>query len=172
MSRLTAGLAALLLAVPAARAADAPFPQTAFINEQIAAKWAEAEIKKPAARCSDNEFLRRAFIDLIGRSATPEEVIDFDQDSSKDKRARLINRLFQGLQTQCTQCHDHPFNKEWVQADFWGVNAFFRQTNMKGTPTRPVQTGQMMPNIAVVELYDDPALNPTGRVFYERRDGK
>src|SRR6476659_1729559 len=93
MSRLTAGLAALLLAGPAARAADAPFPQTAFINEQIAAKWAEAEIKKPAARCSDSEFLRRAFIDLIGRIATPAEVIDFEQDSGKDKRARLIHRL-------------------------------------------------------------------------------
>lgn len=301
MSRLTAGLAVLVLTTLAARAADAPFPQTAFINEQIAAKWAEAEIKKPAARCSDSEFLRRAFIDLIGRIATPEEVIDFEQDSGKDKRARLINRLlyadkyqpkvggskvplpgkkgayltfdyadeyaqhwanlwtvwlmsrtgmplyreqmrtwlwtsfrqnmsykdmvtdlltstgktndngavnfimlqlgdalppaggdperdrgrfdavpitsrvtrlFLGLQTQCTQCHDHPFNKEWVQADFWGVNAFFRQTNFKGTPTRPTQTGQMPMNVAVVELYDDPAMNPTGRVFYERRDGK
>jgi hypothetical protein len=303
MLRLTAGFAAVLLAAPAVSAADAPFPQTAFINEQIAAKWAEAEIRKPAARCSDHEFLRRAFIDLIGRIATPEEVIDFEQDSGKDKRARLINRLlyadkyqpkvggsrvplpggkkgeyltfdyayeysehwanlwtvwlmsrtgvpgyreqmkvwlttafrenksykdmvtelltatgktnpngavnfimlqlgeglppaggdpdrdrgrfdavpitsrvtrlFLGLQTQCTQCHDHSFNKEWVQGDFWGVNAFFRQVNMKGTPTRPPTPGQRMADsLAVVELYDDSNLNPSGRVFYERRDGK
>lgn len=35
-------------------------------------------------------------------------------------------KTFLGLQVQCTQCHDHPFN-EWKQAKFWQMNAFFRQ---------------------------------------------
>src|SRR5207249_4310299 len=44
-------------------------------------------------------------------------------------------RLFLGLRTQCTQCHDHPFNDEWRQSHFWGINAFFRQTHApKGRP--------------------------------------
>src|SRR5262249_37538655 len=34
-------------------------------------------------------------------------------------------RLFLGLQIQCTQCHDHPFNNQWKQQHFWGVNAYF-----------------------------------------------
>ena len=51
-----------------------------------------------------------------------------------------MTRLFLGLQTQCTQCHDHPFNKEWVQSDFWGVNAFFRQTVRSANPTRGAAT--------------------------------
>ena len=34
-------------------------------------------------------------------------------------------RLFLGQQIQCTQCHDHPSN-DWKQADFWGINAFFK----------------------------------------------
>ena len=29
-------------------------------------------------------------------------------------------RLFLGLQTQCVQCHDHPFNPDWKQSNFWG----------------------------------------------------
>lgn len=38
-----------------------------------------------------------------------------------------VSRNFLGLQVQCTQCHDHPFN-EWKQQKFWEMNAFFRQT--------------------------------------------
>ncbi|OWK43474.1 DUF1549 domain-containing protein [Fimbriiglobus ruber] len=305
MNRLIAAVfAAGLLAasVPAARAADAAAPvaaahsQTALINEKIAEGWKAAEIKKPAAKASDHEFIRRVFIDLIGRVATPEEVIDFEQDKSADKRAKLvkrllydgaykpkssgtpfkgadgkpmvfdytseyaqhwshiwtvwlmsrtvdaryreqmglwlykafgedrsyrdmvvqlltatgksnqhgevnfiahqlgdnnppekrtelgpfdavpatsrITRLFLGLQTQCTQCHDHPFNKEWIQSDFWGVNAYLRQTTRDGTPTRNIPGQQMMANLAVLEISDSTTINQSGIVFYEKRDGK
>lgn len=36
-------------------------------------------------------------------------------------------QYFLGVQVQCTQCHNHPFN-DWQQGQFWGMNAFFRQT--------------------------------------------
>ena len=36
-------------------------------------------------------------------------------------------RIFLGMQVQCTQCHNHPFN-DWKQNQFWQLNAFFRQT--------------------------------------------
>ena len=36
-------------------------------------------------------------------------------------------RLFMGIQVQCTQCHNHPFN-EWKQDQFWQINSFLRQT--------------------------------------------
>lgn len=36
-------------------------------------------------------------------------------------------KIFMGLQVQCTQCHNHPFN-EWKQQKFWEFNSFFRQT--------------------------------------------
>jgi hypothetical protein len=36
-------------------------------------------------------------------------------------------QIFLGLQVQCTQCHNHPFNKG-KQNQFWEFNAFFRQT--------------------------------------------
>ena len=37
------------------------------------------------------------------------------------------SQIFLGVQVQCTQCHNHPFN-EWKQNQFWEMNAFFRQT--------------------------------------------
>lgn len=48
-----------------------------------------------------------------------------------------VSKIFLGLQVQCTQCHNHPFN-QWKQQKFWEFNAFFRQTRalrrfVKGT---------------------------------------
>jgi hypothetical protein len=72
-------------------------------------------------------------------------------------------KLFLGVQIQCTQCHKHPFNEEWNQDHFWGVNTFFRQVDRKGNP---------MPNREVVlELTDNASFNPSGAVYYEQRNG-
>ncbi len=317
MSRtLLAALAGGLMwaATSSATAQDAKpgvSPQTQKINELIAKGWETKEIKRPADRAKDPEFMRRAFIDLIGRIPTPEEAIDFENDQSANKRARLINRLlteekyipkdanrkaltaiaglknfpinynnayaenfadlwatwmltrsnthlqyrnqfhsyltqqfangstdspnangkpwnkivyelisatgrgnengavifvirhlgdpivaemgqktdfnkegkfdavpitsrvtklFLGIQSQCVQCHDHPFNKEYIQSDFWGVNAFFRQTDRSGT-TNP---RNLAPNITPpqISLSDAANWNSPGVVLYERRDGQ
>lgn len=73
-------------------------------------------------------------------------------------------RLFLGMQTQCTQCHDHPFNPG-KQLNFWGINAFFRQVDRKGKPPR------RSPEAVVLELVDDLSLDPDGMVSYENRRG-
>ena len=310
---------------PTAKAEGTPAPtlpgltqQAVKINEFIRQGWESAGIKKTAARATDHEFIRRVFIDLLGRIATPEEIVDFERDKSPERRMKLVQRLlagvgseytlkdkngkaialnpregskspklvkhydaeyaqhwanmwtvwlmtrsghadyrdqmnvwleneflqptvshkdmvtklitakgqvggtkntarwtpkpeyaanfimhhlgeairdpqerardgafdavpitsrvtklFLGLQTQCTQCHDHPFNKEWVQSDFWGMNAFFRQTVRSGTPTAaPIRNNQKMINAATITVTDMPDLNPEMIVYYERRDGR
>jgi hypothetical protein len=285
-------------------------PQTQKINELIAKGWESAGIKQPAERAKDHEFMRRAFIDLIGRIPTPEEIIDFQNDTSANKRAKLVHRLlnedkytpknggkaltsipgikmpqgvidyhdayaqnfaelwttwlltrsntmplyrnqlnnwlttqfagvgngenkngvpwnqvvreligasgkgnengavifvirhlgdpivaemgqktdynkegkydavpitsrvtklFLGIQSQCVQCHDHPFNKEYIQSDFWGVNAFFRQTERSGTTNPRNVAAGLEPQVT---LSDVPAWNSPGLVLYERRDGQ
>ncbi|CAN5375802.1 DUF1549 domain-containing protein [soil metagenome] len=275
---------------------------TDAINHFIREGYKKAKITAPAAKATDDEFMRRAFIDLIGRVATYEEVMDYEADNGPNKRARLVNRLlygvqnkdgksrdyfpkvngqaakvdgkplafdypdlyaqnwanlwtvwlmtrtghpvyrdqmrtkleelflanvsqidfaksmimakgksnedgrvnfiihhlgeptaadkrsevgpfdavpitsrvtrlFLGVQTNCTQCHDHPFNKEWTQADFWGVNAFFRQTLRDRTPTGGAER-RGMENPVQVELHDDNKYNNEQIIFYERRDGK
>jgi hypothetical protein len=304
MHRLTIGylsvavIGLLSTELPAAEVTVAK--QTDIINKNISEGWQKAGIKKAADKATDLEFMRRAFVDLIGRIPSYEEVLDFDQDKGTNKRARLISRLlyakdykpknngatvkpdgkkelsysytdefaehwsniwtvqlltrsshslyreqigvwleqelganleakvtsydqlvrklltatgksndngavnfiihhlgeatpndkqtetgkfdavpitsrvtrlFLGIQTNCTQCHDHPFNKEWIQADFWGVNAFFRQTLRDKTPTSEADR-RMMANPVQVALTDDTSFNPQSIIFYERRDGK
>lgn len=51
-------------------------------------------------------------------------------------------QVFLGMQVQCTQCHNHPFN-EWKQNQFWELNAFFRQTFARRGRANRMQTSQL-----------------------------
>lgn len=53
-------------------------------------------------------------------------LLDKLQDNAVNATAQSA-RLFLGVQVQCTQCHNHPFNN-WKQDQFWSFNSFFRQT--------------------------------------------
>lgn len=226
-------------------------PQVAAIDSGIAAAW-EAEKVKPLPPARDDEFLRRAYLDLLGRIPTVAEARAFLNTREPDKRGKLVEyllnhadfarnfatqwsvlligrgnqgqmvdraalnnwlrkqfsserpwnevvrdlvgatgnnkengatnfvlahlefgavpltskttRLFLGQQIQCTQCHDHPSNN-WKQADFWGINAFFKGIRPERV-TRSTATGG--------EVYDHTDLedNPTDAyVRYDKRDG-
>lgn len=52
-----------------------------------------------------------------------------------EKLAASTSEIFLGVQIQCAQCHDHPFDK-WKQQDFWGYAAFFARIQQ---PTNPQQ---------------------------------
>lgn len=41
-----------------------------------------------------------------------------------EKIAASTSRAFLGIQIQCAECHNHPFDK-WTKRDFWGYAAFF-----------------------------------------------
>lgn len=300
MTRLTrtplAVAAAVLLAAPVS-AVETVAPQTSLVNEELAKAWKAAELK-PSKKASDYEFVRRAFIDIVGRIPTAEEVKDFaEADGSADKRIKLIHRLlydkeyqpkytertnpkdprsvikydyaseyarnfanlwgvwlmtrggvaevyhealelwledhfakntpwrevvsqliaasgktndngavafvmahlgeqvprdeqmlagrfdavpitsrvtrlFLGIQTNCIQCHDHPFNPEWKQDNFWGVNAFFRQVEREGNPALAEGlAGKKKMTALPVTIRDNPSLNRDGRIKFERRSG-
>jgi hypothetical protein len=40
-------------------------------------------------------------------------------------------RIFLGLQIQCAQCHDHPYDARWKQEDFYGLAAYFSRTKAR-----------------------------------------
>ncbi len=63
-----------------------------FIDDAVLAKLKSLNIP-PSPRCSDSEFLRRAFLDTIGVLPTAEEVRAFLSDESPDKRDRLVDQL-------------------------------------------------------------------------------
>jgi hypothetical protein len=69
----------------------------AKIDEHIAAKWAASHVK-PAEPASDAEFLRRVYLDLAGRIPRVAEIRDFLDDTSPDKRQRVVEQLLDGPQ--------------------------------------------------------------------------
>jgi len=62
------------------------------IDACVAAAWKERGIT-PARLCSDEVFLRRVFIDVIGTLPTPRETVAFLDSKSPVKRAVLIDEL-------------------------------------------------------------------------------
>lgn len=89
-----------------------------------------------------------------------------------DKAAQAtasVARLFLGMQVQCTQCHNHPFNS-WKQRKFWEFNAFLRQTRA----LRQFEAGTR--NIAYAELVDqdfagEGSSPEEAEIYYELRNG-
>ncbi len=64
------------------------------IDPHVFAKLAVLHIE-PSDPVSDEEFLRRVFLDAIGTLPTPTEARAFLADTAADKRAKLINELLQ-----------------------------------------------------------------------------
>jgi hypothetical protein len=93
------------------------------------------------------------------------------QDFGRFEMAPLTSRttrLFLGIRTQCTQCHDHPFNDEWTQKQFWAINAFFRQ--LDAPLGRPLRNRLAMTRVLV--LRENPEFNVEAKVPYEKRNGQ
>jgi hypothetical protein len=63
-----------------------------FIDDLVLEKLKSLNIP-PSPRCTDSEFLRRAYIDTIGVLPTAEEVRTFLSDDRPDKRDRLVDHL-------------------------------------------------------------------------------
>jgi Protein of unknown function (DUF1549)/Protein of unknown function (DUF1553) len=80
-----------------------------------------------------------------------------------------ITRLFLGIQMQCAQCHDHPFNNSITQKHFWGINAFLRQVERTGTP--PPETGNRAMTLPKLGIKENTSANADGIIFFEKRNG-
>jgi uncharacterized protein DUF1553/uncharacterized protein DUF1549/Big-like domain-containing protein len=63
-----------------------------FIDELVLKKLQALHIP-PSPLCTDNEFIRRAYLDAAGILPTPEEARSFVADHSPQKRAKLVQAL-------------------------------------------------------------------------------
>lgn len=95
----------LVQALTAALLSNMPYDR--LVYELVAAKG----VSKPG----EEDF--NGFVNYLAGNLT---------DNAVQATAKTA-QVFLGLQIQCTQCHNHPFN-EWKQNQFWEMNAFFRQT--------------------------------------------
>lgn len=67
-------------------------PEKNFIDGMVWDKLERLGIE-PSPLAVDSEFLRRVYLDTIGTLPTPDEARSFLEDSSPDKREKLIDRL-------------------------------------------------------------------------------
>jgi hypothetical protein len=80
----------------------------------------------------------------------------------------MTSKIFLGLQVQCTQCHNHPFN-DWKQQKFWEMNAFFRQTvSLPRRPQRDLEEARLVNQ----DFRGEGNANPhEAIIYYELRNG-
>lgn len=63
-----------------------------YLDEFLQTAWDEAGIK-PSPPCTDAEFLRRAYLDIVGRIPNVQEAREFLNNQDSGKRAKLVERL-------------------------------------------------------------------------------
>lgn len=94
--KLNVGEDADVAAKPASGEEYAPAPEAdavvAKIDEQLRSGW-KAHNLRPSRQATDGEWCRRAYLDLIGRTPTVEELDAFVSRRGKAKRAELVDRL-------------------------------------------------------------------------------
>ena len=54
----------------------------------------------------------------------------YQQESDPKKVAENVAQVFMGMRIQCTQCHNHPFDR-WTMDDYYSFSAFFSQIGRK-----------------------------------------
>ena len=69
-------------------------PVNNYVDEYVQAKLKKLRIA-PAELCSDETFVRRVYIDILGILPTVEETRAFLTDTAPDKRAKLIDALLE-----------------------------------------------------------------------------
>jgi hypothetical protein len=89
----------------------------------------------------------------------------------QEKAAPATSRIaqtFLGVQVQCTQCHNHPFNTA-AQSQFWELNSFLRQMQ-----AQQVREGDRVVAVRLVDV-DFPGEGgqtpDEAEVYYEQRNG-
>jgi hypothetical protein len=134
------------------------------------------------SRAGMEKFFREAFaknrpwnevvIDIITASGHFEEngavnyiLAQMQMQDESVQLTAMTTRLFLGLQVQCTQCHNHPFNK-WQQSQFWEFNSFFRQVGKIDHRRLDPNTGRQVDDYSEVVWREY-----TGPVYYEKRSG-
>jgi len=153
---------------------------TIWTNLLIGRGMGNAQQGGPERRAGLQKFLREGFAknrpwsemvyDLLAAEGRHDEngAVNFLLAHLNDgavPATAISARLFLGIQVQCTQCHDHPFN-DWKQNQFWQFNSFFKQARAREHRKYDERTGRMV--FDYVELV---ATDFEGPVYFEKRNG-
>jgi hypothetical protein len=86
----------------------------AELDKLVAAQLREDNIK-PAARTTDEAFLRRVTLDLTGKLPSPTELTDFVTDCDPTKRSRVIDKL---LASDAYASHSAKYWRDVITAKY------------------------------------------------------
>jgi hypothetical protein len=76
------------------KAEDTGFKPNNFIDEKLAARWKALGLS-PSPLCTDDEFLRRLYLDAIGTLPTAAEIKAFLADTDPKKRDKAIDTVLE-----------------------------------------------------------------------------
>jgi len=153
---------------------------TNWTNLLIGQGAGNANMGGPQRRAALQKFLREAFAknrpwdavvrDLVSAKGNYQEngAVNFLMAHLNDGQipaTAITAKVFLGLQVQCTQCHNHPFNT-WKQEQFWQYNSIFKQCRENVVQKYDEKTGRMVFDYA--ELVDQDFEGP---VYFEPRNG-
>lgn len=118
-------------------------------SEIWAMKWAELLMVKSSNQVSyksmflyhswltdkiaNNVPLNQMVTDLLsatGGTFTSPATNYYQIETDTLKTAENVAQVFMGIRTQCTQCHNHPFDR-WTMDDYYSFAAFFSQIGRK-----------------------------------------
>ncbi len=91
-SRLAIAQVVVPYALNPAPSAYAEFRPKNFIDEILLTEWQALNLA-PSPRCSDETFIRRAYLDTVGILPTEEQVRRFMSDNRPDRREFLVDEL-------------------------------------------------------------------------------
>ena len=165
---------AALLAVPAVGFADPPAERskdelvrrlTAAIDRHLAADW-EAQRVTPAPEADDAEYVRRVYLDLVGRVPRVAETRAFLADQSSDKRARLVERL---LGTPSFAEHFAATARaEWLPQTLTDFQTQFQGNQFEDWLRRQYAANTPLNEVARKVLTASVAVGQRGRVAFDR----
>lgn len=148
--------------------------QDSMINRAGMQKY----LRDSFARNKPYDQMVRELLTATGSTAPGTEgfngAVNFMIDKVNEEKAAQAtaksSQIFLGLQVQCTQCHNHPFN-DWRQQKYWEMNAFFRQVRARRVGGRENRDER------VATLEDDNYMGESGSsdqadLFYEQRNGE
>ena len=131
------------------------------IDRLVNAELAKVGVK-PAAKTTDEQLMRRVYVDLTGELPVPADVTEFVADKDPNKRAKLIDKLLDS----------DDYGKHWGQ--YWRTVLTTRATlDFFVTPVVPQferwMTAQLKANKSWAAITHD-QLTASGRVMYADQD--
>lgn len=126
-----------------------------YIDQLVGDKLRKIRIM-PSGKCSDEEFIRRATIDIAGLLPTEEEFVAFMADPAADKRAKLVNTLLDRKE----------FSEIWAMK--WSELLMVKTTNQVSTKSMYLYsswlTDQIANNVPLNEMVTE-LLGASGGTF-------